>query len=510
MKTTQHTTAQTAQIGTIDKVLFALFFTFYVAAIVFASAALTGCAPTDQMVIGTPLEEEVSADSKQDAGGLKGATNVTGRSGNGNTTDSISSRNVTDSGNDATSSASDTKGGTRTVSDLNSGSSNGGSVNDDGSNGNYSDSGDDTDTADDTSIGIDGKIVAGVQDMSSSDMKASVIQDTTVSTTADSNGGRAKDTSSTIQDASTVKDTTSSTVLDTKGTVIADIGTSSDTDVGIGQKPDIITITQDVMTTVKDTVTDIIKDTSAGIILDIIASADNGGQKIDSKGQFDIGGASASDTSAAPDSQIVKDTSAVQDAQIWYDTQIAKDAQSAKDAQAQQDTQNQQDTQIQPTPDVFIAPNNQTTWYTSKEYKYKVQYPSWVQATVLKTTDLQLTGNVLNKVGLTDEKLLGVGHFTLRTEFEYHPEYAAPYDEWWKYLYGKPDETATYQGQTLKFQSIDGGAGFNRFTHVKIGKVGALRIEMSFYMPPHLYVEGFEQKALEVLYMVTKSAQAVN
>lgn len=506
MKTTSHSVSQ---IGTIDKVLFALFFTFYVAVIVVTSAVLTGCAPADQTVIGGALEEEVSADSKQDAGELKGATNITGQSGN--TTDSVSSRNGPNS-------ASDTKGGMRTVGDSNGASgrltdssSNGSSTSDGGNNladngvnnnSNDNDSSDesdanDTDSADNsnndsgTSIGIDGKIIVGVQDIQSSDIKASIIQDTTL---ADIKGS----------------------VPDTKGTGITDITTSSDTSVGTGQKPDVITITQDVFTTVKDTITDIIKDTSAGIILDIIASAsDTGSTTIkDGSAQADTKVAtdtkSTSDISAVPDSQIVKDTSAAQDAQIWYDTQIAKDTQSAKDAQAQQDTQNQQDTQIQPAPDVFIAPNNQTTWYTSKEYKYKVQYPSWVQATVLKTTDLQLTGNVLNKVGLTDEKLLGVGHFTLRTEFEYHPEYAAPYDEWWKYLYGKPDETATYQGQTLKFQSIDGGAGFNRFTHVKIGKVGALRIEMSFYMPPHLYVEGFEQKALEVLYMVTKSAQAAN
>ncbi len=246
------------------------------------------------------------------------------------------------------------------------------------------------------------------------------------------------------------------------------------TDTSINQQPDIVTITTDIISAIEEVVTDIIADTSAEILIDMFTETSSQKEEVkeEVKEKADAG------------------------ADVEMDNQSTVDVQISP-------------ADIQVSPEDIIQLNDGTTWYTSKEYQYKVQFPSWVEAGQLKTTDLLLSGNSANKIGLTKQQLGLVAHFTLRTEFEYYPEYMK-YDAWWKNLYGKPDEVETYKGQTFQYHSADSDGGFNRYTYVKIGNTGALRIEMKFSMPEQLYVDGFEQKALEVLHMVTNSAKAAN
>ncbi len=287
------------------------------------------------------------------------------------------------------------------------------------------------------------------------------------------------DSASDLTDVNSTSDGTSSPYV-TDIIVGTDSKSEALQDTSINQQSDIITITTDIVSAIKEVVTDIITDTSAEILIDMFTETSS--QK-------------AEVTSEVPEKK---------DAEM--DKQSTEDVQSAKDVQSTKDTQiAPADTQVSPADIVQL--NDGTTWYTSKAYQYKVQFPSWVEAGQMKTTDLLLSGNSANKTGLTKQQMALVAHFTLRTEFEYYPEYMK-YDAWWKNLYGKPDEVETYKGQTFKYHSADSDGGFNRYTYVKIGNIGALRIEMKFVMPEHLYVDGFEQKALEVLHMVTNSAKA--
>lgn len=253
-------------------------------------------------------------------------------------------------------------------------------------------------------------------------------------------------------------DSTSGVIQDTQGATEQDTNTN---------QPDIVTITTDIISEVKEVVNEIIADTSAEVLIDMIAET-------------------------SPQKDEVKE-------------EVLEKADAGVDVEM--DSQTTKDTQV--SPEDIAQLDDGTTWYTSKAYQYKVQFPSWVEASQLKTTDLLLSGNSANKTGLMSQQLASTAHFTLRTEFEYYPEYMK-YDAWWKNLYGKPDEVETYKGQTFQYHSADSGGGFNRYTYVKIGNVGALRIEMKFSMPEQLYVDGFEQKALEVLHMVTSSAKVAN
>lgn len=275
----------------------------------------------------------------------------------------------------------------------------------------------------------------------------------------DSDSESAETSPANVTDILVGTDSTSGVIQDTQGATEQDTNTN--------QQPDIITITTDIISEVKEVVNEIIADTSAEVLIDMIAET-------------------------SPQKDEVKEE-VLEKADAGVDVEM--DSQTTKDTQA--------------SPEDVIQLDDGTTWYTSKAYQYKVQFPSWVEASQLKTTDLLLSGNSANKTGLTSQQLASTAHFTLRTEFEYYPEYMK-YDAWWKNLYGKPDEVETYKGQTFQYHSADSGGGFNRYTYVKIGNVGALRIEMKFSMPEQLYVDGFEQKALEVLHMVTSSAKVAN
>ena len=446
----------------IDKILFVLFFILYVMFVVITSAVLTGCA-SDEIAQG-PTSQEVSAiGNQQDAKLSNGIGEI-----QASVIDSSETVGETDS-NGEDSSDSDVE-------------------NDIGADSEETDS-------EDANSEDEGKV---------KNMNGDAIIAT---------GG--SDSMSSADDVkSKSEETSSANVIDTVGTdsgveVIQDTGSVSIQDVGNSKQPDIITITKDIISTVKDVVTDIIADTSAEVFIDMVT--ETASQKPEVSGKLDIGGVVDVESKTMLDAKTVTDTkttidvATVKDSQVTKDIQVVKDA-FTKDVQAQ-DSQTQ-DTKILSPADITQL-NDGTTWYTSKAYQYKVQFPSWVEASQLKTTDLLLSGNSANKIGLTNQQLATTAHFTLRTEFEYCPSYVG-FDDWWKYLYGKPDEVATYQGQTLKYHSADSGGGFNRYTYVKIGKVGALRIEMSFSMPEHLFVDGFMEKSLEVLYMVTKSAQAVN
>ncbi|MCX6733201.1 MAG: hypothetical protein NTX63_00100 [Candidatus Peregrinibacteria bacterium] len=293
------------------------------------------------------------------------------------------------------------------------------------------------------------------------------IDDANSAIDADDSDSESSETSSpNVTDILVGTDSTSATVQDTQDATVQDTNINQQPDIQI-QQPDIITITTDVISAVEEVVNEIIADTSAEVLIDMIA-----------------------ETSSQKD-EVKEGVSEKADAGV----------------DAEMDSQATKDTKV--SPEDITQLDDGTTWYTSKVYQYKVQFPSWVEASQLKTTDLLLSGNSANQIGLTNQQLASTAHFTLRTEFEYYPEYMK-YDAWWKNLYGKPDEAETYKGQTFQYHSADSGGGFNRYTYVKIGNVGALRIEMKFSMPEQLYVEGFEQKALEVLNMVTKSAQAVN
>ena len=285
-----------------------------------------------------------------------------------------------------------------------------------------------------------------------------------------SESGSGKDATITIgsSDSVSAMSDTNSEGGETSSSYVTDIVVGTDT--SINQQPDIVTIATDIISAIEEVATDIITDTSAEILIDMF-------------------------TETSPQKEEVKE-GVLEKADAEMDNQSTVDVQISS-------------ADIQVSPEDIVQLNDGTTWYTSKEYQYKVQFPSWVEAGQLKTTDLLLSGNSANKIGLTKQQMALVAHFTLRTEFEYYPEYMK-YDAWWKNLYGKPDEAETYKGQTFQYHSADSDGGFNRYTYVKIGNTGALRIEMKFSMPEQLYVDGFEQKALEVLHMVTNSAQAVN
>lgn len=297
-----------------------------------------------------------------------------------------------------------------------------------------------------------------VDDGGDTDATKSVVEDTIITIGS-------SDSTSAVSDANSEGGETSSPY-------VTDIIVGTDS--SINQQPDIVTITTDIVSAIEEVVTDIITDTSAEILIDMFTETSS--QKEEVK-------------------EVVSEK-ADAGADVEMDNQSTVDVQISS-------------ADIKVSPEDIVQLNDGTTWYTSKEYQYKVQFPSWVEAGQLKTTDLLLSGNSANKIGLTKQQLALVAHFTLRTEFEYYPEYMK-YDAWWKNLYGKPDEVETYKGQTFQYHSADSDGGFNRYTYVKIGNTGALRIEMKFSMPEQLYVDGFEQKALEVLHMVTKSAQAAN
>ncbi len=493
----------TAQVSKIDKVLFGLFMLFYVMLVLITSAVLTGCAGEDITIQGAWTEEENRTDigdtqvngqidtqiSKQDIGESQVSKQVDTQVGKRDI--ALGTVNVTEDTSDSQDIGQDS------TSDIDQDSES-----------------EDTQDIQDTQDGDEGDtaptniVIADVnttEDVASSNVTDSVSTELNEESDEDSNSN---EDSVSIKEDSSANDTKLvasadvTALLDTawvKDTInINDSESAKDTntvkdvenvkDTVVTQQPDIITISQDIISDVKEVVSsimpdipDIITDTGVSIFMDIITDMFQQKSEVaEVLGQ--------PDTTNAPDTTSASDTSA-QD--MNQDTKVLVP-----------------DAQVAPPADIAQL-NDGTTWYTSKEYKYKVQFPSWVESSQLKTTDLMLKGNAANKTGLTKQQLVSIGHFTLRTEFEYYPDYMT-YDGWWKNLYGKPDEVVTYQGQTLKYHSIDSGGGFTRYTYVKIGKIGSLRIEMSFSMPEYAYIEGFEEKALEVLYMVTKSAQAVN
>lgn len=158
--------------------------------------------------------------------------------------------------------------------------------------------------------------------------------------------------------------------------------------------------------------------------------------------------------------------------------------------------------------EAFVDNGDGTTTFMSKDYQYEVHFPSWVAATQTATTNLVLSGNTQNAIGLSEDDLMLVANFSVKVEWVDALDYIS-FIEWFSAVYGSPDEEVLYQNKVLNFAATDSGGAFRRVAYVAVGDKGAVRIEMNFVMSDPNFVESFNDLAREVLYMTTTTTKEV-